>query len=94
MALNEALSAATDAGTAVVTCNGPTVFVVTPGGLKQGEYVRILGEDPAGTYTDELFRFSHISGPSVVIQTYRDVQVNKTATSASVGVGTSGTVAA
>ena len=86
MATTEAIAATADAATATVACSGPTTFVITPGILKQGEYVRLLGENPAGTFTDEIFRFSHLSKESALVETHRDVQVAKTATATALAV--------
>jgi hypothetical protein len=86
MATTEAIAATADAATATVACSGPTTFVITPKILKPGEYVRLLGENPAGAFTDELFRFSHLSKESVLIETYRGVQVNKTATATALAI--------
>ena len=86
MAMTEAIAATTSADTATITCSGRTVIAITGGVLKQGETVTIKGEDPAGTFNDELYRFI-ASGPnSVLIETYRDVQVAKTATATALAV--------
>ena len=83
--MTESIAATASAATDVVACTGVTEFVITDA-LKQGEYIRLMGEDPAGTYLDELHRFTFRTPASVLIEAYRGVQVNKTATSVAIGV--------
>lgn len=89
MAMTEVFAASTDAKAAAdntVACSGPTTFAITPNGLGSGEFVVLYGEDPAGTYTDEIYRFSMNTPASVNIETYRGVGVYKTTTKIAVGV--------
>lgn len=91
-ALTSAISATTSADNATLTCSGEVTVVITPDGLAQGEVITLKGEDPAGTYTDPIFTFTAQTPASVNIRTHREVYVDKTATSASVGVGVGGDV--
>ena len=88
MAMTEIFAASADtkaAASNTVACDGPTTFAITPNGLAQGEYVILYGEDPAGNYTDEIYRFKHNGPASINVETYRGVGVYKTATKTAVG---------
>lgn len=76
---------ATDSGT--FDCTGPATIVITANKLQGGEVITVKAEDASGSYTDELHRFMANSRPSCLIDTYRSVKVEKTATKESVGAG-------
>jgi hypothetical protein len=86
MAMTERIAATTSASTsAAFSVAGPTVIAITGGVLQGDESVTVWGEDAAGTFNDLIYQFPKRE-VSVLIETYRDVKVQKSATATALAI--------
>lgn len=90
MATTSLIAATTGAATQTFDCYGPATIVISANKLAKDEAVAVKAEDADGNYNDVLYIFSPRGECSCLIDTYRSVQVSKTATGVAVAVAYDG----